>query len=484
MVGFLPSQYRSQALILIKQPDVSPEFVKAVSGVDSGQVLAGLIEQVMSRRVLQHMPYFQKRGSISEDDLVKFQSNASIKVLRDSPDPRRPPGKPYGLSVSYLSKTPKQTQEITNELANLLVQEGDKAFLQVAQATTRMLRSQMNMAAATLQLKSQALDNFKKRYAGQLPVETQYTMETLTHLEAQLDAQTQAIERTRANISDLKKTPKDLTTNDNSKASKLPESSSNRLETDLQKAKGQLVELESRYKPTYPDVIRTRDEVKLLEALVAAQAAKNASSAAATPPKSSPAASVASRDRLRNLEIELATRLKAREQIEQRMSYYQANLSNIPLHAQEFDSLQRDYDGAKKNYDSLRDKVAQAELSTDVFRQHEGVHLTIQDHASLPSSPELPVRWKINLEGLAGSLFAGLALAAFLEIRDTSMKSEEDVEFYTGLPNLATIPNAPSSSEVKWAQFRRLFWVTYAAMVALALAGLNYYVYIVRLGSL
>lgn len=484
VVGFLPSQYRSSALVLIRQPDVSPQFVKSDSGINTDQVLPALIQQVLSRSVLEQMPYFHKRGEISQDEIGTFQANASIKILRDTSDPRRPAGKPYGLGVSYLGTSPKQAQELTTQLANLLVEEGDKAFLSVAQATTSMLRSQMNMAAATLQLKSQALDNFKKRYAGELPVETQYTMETLSHLEAQLDSQTQAIERTRANISDLRKSQQASATQETSKVTTSQGSSSSRLETDLQTLKAHLVELQSRYKPTYPDVIRTQDQVKLLEAQVAAQAKQDAAANATNTSSNPSAAATASRERLQNLQMELASRLKSREQIEQRISQYQSNLSQIPLHTQEFDSLQRDYDGAKKDYDSLRDKVTQAELSTDVFRQHEGVHLSVQDQASLPDSPELPVRWKINLEGLAGSLFFGLAIAAFLEIRDTSMKSEEDVKYYTGLPNLAMVPNSPSSAEVKWAYWRKLFWITYGAMAALALAGLNFYIYVVRLGSL
>lgn len=484
VVGFLPSQYSSQALILIKQPDVSPQFVKSNSGVDSDQVLSGLIQEVMSRTMIERLPYFRKAGTVSEDDITDFQSNASIQILRDNSDPRRLSGKPYGLTVSVLSTTPKKAQELTNELAQLLVQQGDKAFLNVAQSTTSMLRSQLNMAAAKLQIKAQALDDFKKRYAGQLPVETQFIMETLANLEAQLDAETQAIERTRSNISDLQTNQTATAAGNDSKASNSPGPATGRLETDLQTLKDRLVELESRYKPTYPDVIRTKDQVKLLEAQVAAEKAKSAVATPSKPANSLSPKATASKDHIRELQLGLAARLKARDQIEQRIAYYQANLSKIPLHTQEYTNLQRDYDGARKDYESLRDKVAEAELSTAVFQQHEGVHLRLQDSASLPSSPELPVRWKINLGGLAGSLFLGLALAAFLEIRDTSMKSEEDVKFYTELPTLAVLPDVPTAAEVKRVRWKRAFLIADGLMLALVLAGLNYYVYVMRLGIL
>jgi len=62
------------------------------------------------------------------------------------------------------------------------------------------------------------------------------------------------------------------------------------------------------------------------------------------------------------------------------------------------------------------------------------------DPANLPSAPTFP-NWKLfTLGGLAAGMGLGICLALLLEFKDTSLKSERDVEFTLRLPVLAMIP--------------------------------------------
>ena len=61
------------------------------------------------------------------------------------------------------------------------------------------------------------------------------------------------------------------------------------------------------------------------------------------------------------------------------------------------------------------------------------------DPPNLPDAPSFPNRTKFAAAGLAGGLFLGLLLAALLEYRDTTLRTELDVWAFTKLPTLAVL---------------------------------------------
>jgi polysaccharide biosynthesis transport protein len=480
VVGFWPSSYRSDALILIEQPAVSQDYVKPLVMPDSEQQISALVQQVLSHTLLQRLPLFKAGKDISQKEFDDVLKDVSIDVLRENSDPRRPAGKPYGLKIGFRSSNPKLAQEGANELAALVVQQADEMTVEQAKETTGVLRAQLGLAEAKVKEKSQALEDFKKQYAGQLPIEEQLTIETLSRLQGQLDVNGQAIERARQTIADLQATATNPSSDSGKDSSAQEDPQLARLETDLQGLKIKLADLESRYKPNHPDVIKTREEIQRLEVQVKEQAAESAATKTSKLAKTTPDLSPASLARIEDSKAELASRLKAQSQIEQQIAQAQANLRAIPSRAQQFTELEREYDSAKKNYETLRDELSQAEQSTDVYQQHKGVRFRIQDFASLPDTPDEPVRWKINLGGLGGALFLGLLIAAVMELRDTSFKSDRDAEFYTGLNTLALFPDFPNLFESEHARKKKYRWITGTAVTALVFAGLNLYLYVVR----
>jgi len=58
----------------------------------------------------------------------------------------------------------------------------------------------------------------------------------------------------------------------------------------------------------------------------------------------------------------------------------------------------------------------------------------------VPQQPFSPNRRQINILGLLMGLALGVALAAVLEYRDSTLKTEDDVRLFLSLPVLAAIP--------------------------------------------
>jgi hypothetical protein len=73
----------------------------------------------------------------------------------------------------------------------------------------------------------------------------------------------------------------------------------------------------------------------------------------------------------------------------------------------------------------------------------------------------------INLTGAGVGLFIGLVLVGFLEYRDSSFKTEEDINRLLGLPVLARIPLMITKGDQLRRQRKRLITSTATAVVVL-----------------
>jgi hypothetical protein len=99
-----------------------------------------------------------------------------------------------------------------------------------------------------------------------------------------------------------------------------------------------------------------------------------------------------------------------------------------------------------------------------------GEQFKIIDGARLPEKPISPDRFRINMFGILAGLGLGLGLVAFLEYRDTSFKSDDDVMTTLALPVLAVIPVMTNAGERRHARRRKLLLAASASVTCMLLA--------------
>src|SRR5205085_5912649 len=73
-------------------------------------------------------------------------------------------------------------------------------------------------------------------------------------------------------------------------------------------------------------------------------------------------------------------------------------------------------------------------------RQQQGEQFRLLNPASFPNAPSFPNRLMFAGGGFGGGLFLGLVVAFLLEMRDKSMRNEQDVEAVMELPMLVALP--------------------------------------------
>jgi uncharacterized protein involved in exopolysaccharide biosynthesis len=136
-------------------------------------------------------------------------------------------------------------------------------------------------------------------------------------------------------------------------------------------------------------------------------------------------------------------------EIQQRIKLYQSRVEASPQVEQEYKQLTRDYQTALDFYNELLHKRDQSAMATDLERRQEGEQFQVLDPANLPDNPSFPKKVNFGLGGLAAGLALGCGLTVLLELQDTSLKTEKDVEVLLHVPVLATIPLLRSPSERK-----------------------------------
>jgi uncharacterized protein involved in exopolysaccharide biosynthesis len=204
---------------------------------------------------------------------------------------------------------------------------------------------------------------------------------------------------------------------------------------DLQK---QEADLTLRYSADYPDVKAIRRQIQDLKKQMAAtpSPAKGATSAAA-PVDSSSVRNI--KLALQNIDLQLQAKQKLQEQIEAQIHSYQGRIESTPQVEEEFKQLTRDYESSQALYDNLVKDMQQAKAATALEHRQEGETFRVLDEPNLPDGPTFPKRSVFAIGGLAAGLAMGLLIVAFLEYKDTALRTERDVWAFTQLPTLAVI---------------------------------------------
>jgi len=107
----------------------------------------------------------------------------------------------------------------------------------------------------------------------------------------------------------------------------------------------------------------------------------------------------------------------------------------------------RDYETQQKVYNGLLAKSEDSKIAANLERQQVGEQFRILDPARVPERPYSPNRLKLDMIGCGLGLVLGIGLAGFLEYRDTSLRTEDEIVKMLVLPVVAAIPILISVSD-------------------------------------
>ncbi|MGC2531176.1 MAG: hypothetical protein WA639_25805 [Candidatus Acidiferrum sp.] len=406
------------------------------------QRLSSMKEQILSGTRLQPIIekfglYAADRGHVHIEDLVdRLRKVVEIKPMEPTPGTvsRQLPG--FYVDVTF--DNPQLAQQICTEVTSMFLEQNASQRKTQARETTSFLSKQLADAKKGLDDQDAKLAQFKRQYLGSLPEEEQSNLNILTGMNAQLEANTEALSRAQQDkvfneslLGQQEASWKASQTGQN------PETA----EQQLGVLQDQLTSLQARYTPEYPDVIKLKSQIEELKKQMAV-APKNspvakgsAQGAIVVPPQIQQLQA-----RLRQDDLNIADLTKRQGQIQDEIRQLQSRVQSSPMVEQQLKELTRNYQTAQDFYNDLLKKWQNAGLAGDLVSQQESEQFRVYDPPSLPDRPSFPKKLYFVGGGLGGGLALGVAILYLIAISDKSMHTERDVELALKLPVLALVP--------------------------------------------
>ena len=461
----IPELYRSETLIMVIPQQIPNSYVTPTVTGSIQDRLTSINDVILSRsrleRTITELDLYkeQRAVGIMEDIVTRMREDISVTF-----DPRQR----QSFRVSYVSNDAALAQKVTARLASLYIDENMRDRENLAEGTSLFLESQLAEAKQQLIEHEEKLEEYRKRFSGELPSQLNSNFQSIQSAQIRLQSNAEAMNRLRERRLTLERQMGDLQLAAQGKASTPPTAA------QLATAEGQLEGLRLRYTADHPNVRAAERVVRELQERVDEERRNP------PPPPAEPSPEeLARQKRLDEIKEDIAfidTQLESREREEARINAtiqtYQANIAGAPTRESELVELTRDYGTLQATYSGLLAKRQASELAANLERRQIGEQFRVLDPASLPQRP-FNLRERIvwmSSAAIAG-LMLGLLLSAFLELRDSSFKNEDDVARALSLPVLALVPVIASDREQHARRLRALALNVAGTVVVLASVG-------------
>lgn len=471
----LPDRFRSETLILVVPQRVPEAYVKSTVTARIEDRLQSISQQILSRtrleRIIQDFNLYasERKTAIMEDLVERMRNDIQVQIVKGD-----------AFRVAFTGQDPRTVMKVTERLASLFIDESLRDREVLAEGTNQFLEAQLEDARRQLVDHEKRLEEYRRKFNGQLPTQVDSNLSVIRGAEIQLQALTDSFSRDRDQKALLDRQIADLSNEDGSAPAAPRETvevaadgtaQGGTAAQQLEAARAQLAAMQLRLTEKHPDVVRMKRIVREFEVKAEAEAlSRPVSVAGGVSP-----AERARQNRLNELRMEREAVMRAAANKENEMKRlrgiiadYQTRVEAAPTRESELVALTRDYDTLQKSYASLLSKREDSQIAANLERRQIGEQFKILDPARLPEKPASPNRPLINALGALAGLGLGVALSILLEYRDTSLRSDGDVAVTLMLPVLAAIPIIVTATDLRRRRRRRLMASVAAAVVVLA----------------
>ena len=441
----LPKKYMSQTMVLVESPTVSAELVKPVITEDLSRRLSSMQEQILSNSRLQ--PIIEKlglypnlHGKAHAEDLVD-RLRSSVKVTPLEPMAGTQNRQIPGFYINVTFNNGLLAQQICTEITSMFLEQNARDRQTQTKDTTEFIQERLQDAKKKLDDEDAKLAEFKRKNLGSLPEEEKTNLELLAGMNTQLESNTQALSRAQQdktfNESLLAQQEAIFKQrNDNTGTSASPDT----LDQQMSALQDQLVNLEAKYTPEHPDVVKTKHAIEELKKRIDAQQKVAPEPTASKANVAEPPQLQQLRAKLRQDDQNIVDLTKAQAKIQSDIRILQGRVQESPVVEQQFKDITRGYQTASDDYNDLLKKYNTSEIANHLENQEDSEQFKIFDPPSLPSQPSFPNKMLFTAGGVGGGFALGLAILYLLAMLDKSLHSERDVEIGLKLPLLVSIP--------------------------------------------
>ncbi len=280
----LPDQFRSETLILVVPQRVPESYVKSTVTTKIEDRLLSISQQILSRTrlertILDFDLYKKARATgLMEDVVESMRKDIAIQVVKGD-----------AFRIGYIGEDARTVMRVTERLASLFIEENLRDREVLAEGTNQFLESQLDDARRRLIEQEQRLEEYRRRYSGQLPSQLESNLQVIQNTQLQIQTVVESLDRDSdrrllldRQIADLEAAPIEPDAPFVTVDGQI--SPGTTAAQQLATSRAVLAGLQQRLKPEHPDVLRTQRLVRELEQKVLAEVAQLASTPASPSP--------------------------------------------------------------------------------------------------------------------------------------------------------------------------------------------------------
>ena len=476
---FAPKTYVSNATFLI-EGQMTDEILKGMTTSSIEERLQSITQQILVQdkllEIIREVNLYQALDNPAnvENAIRKMRDDISVRTIKAEDLDQRPSRSRYNtvaFTLSYQGKDPVTVQKVASKLASLYIQKNVQTKEQISSQAVGILQQKLSDLQERTSFLERKLDNFKVSHAAELPEAIPFNYEQISRLNTQIDELNVKIK----NLEERKRTP------DTAFASQTTASSTSSASTTdpwarVAQLQMQLENLRGRYSEKHPDVIKTKKELRQLEARLGISSEQNEKLQKLNELKSRQAEmknrlgpehpdvvniqqeiSILSKEVTISkndgsfsdpVEKELKRLTQQRDEAQKRLNEYQRKSQMAPLVQKEYSKMSSEYDNALKQYNETMAKLTEVKLSRGLDQTQLGERFTMIDEPQVPYEHDKPKRGKIMLAGFLLSLIFGVFSMIVVEQFDHSVKTVEELEKLTKKPVMIVFPYIKTEDEI------------------------------------
>ncbi|MET0179986.1 MAG: lipopolysaccharide biosynthesis protein [Novosphingobium sp.] len=420
--------YRSTATLLIESQVIPTSLVSSPLTTVANERIAKIRQQIISNDSLgtlirDHGLYGNGRA-VPPPAALLDEMRSAIAVDLVGANQGNASGSTIAFTLSFTYGDPATAQTINRELTRLFQVEDKRFRTEQATGTAAFLErrsEELRRQLARLEDKRRAVE---ARYAGALPEHVALSAQSGAALRAEVsrtDAETQGLVQQNSMLA-VRMRDDARTGSPGGEA--------------LRRAEERLAQLSARYTDGFSEVRAARAVVEQQREALRASAASDDSGVIATE-------LAANRARVEMLVQRRGELVRAMSEIEHRSA-------QAPQAAYELNMIEREYDNLKRQYETLREKQLDAQVTANLQSEDKGERFSVVDEPSLPHDSEGKAPLALLLAGLLLGAGAGAALAVGFELLTGTIHGEASLTRALKAPPFGIIPILSAPGHRSW----------------------------------
>ena len=455
----LPPSYSASATLLVESEQIPGELAATTVQTEADEALEIIRQRILTRARLLELandfaiygpPSGEQRRSMTPDSVVSdLRDRIAIRVSGGN---RRTAGATI-VSVGFTAPEGRMAADVANEIVRQILDENLTLRRGASSDTLAFFVDEVRRLDRELAQREAELLAFREANLDALPDSLDFRrtqQASLIERVLQLQRLEAALIDRRGRLVTLFETTGTLL-NQQQDRPRTPN------EVQLEQLRNRLAIARGVMSDSNPQMVILQSQVNALQDIVAEEQAALAGNSSSGDVQLS-----AFEIQLADIDAQISASAEERARLSEELDALQASISATPANSIRLQTMQRDYDAVRTQYERAVSNRAAAETGDVIENLSKGQRISVIEQAIAPSDPTSPNRPLIAAGGVAMGGALGLGLVVLLELLNSSIRRPKDLETGLGIRAFGTVPLMRTTGQV----LRRRLVIAAAFLVA------------------